>query len=146
MESFLKDVKHSIRVLRQSPSFTMTAVAALAIGIAANTAIFTMVNAVVLRPLPYADSGRIVNIGRRGGNGTASIPMFNFWEQHNPGFEDLAAYSPGASMNMNGGDKPELVAAMPSSQTTSGYLGRIRSWGEPSRRRRTGPEVREYWC
>ena len=116
MESFLKDVKHSIRVLRQSPSFTMTAVAALAIGIAANTAIFTMVNAVVLRPLPYADSGRIVNIGRQGGNGTASIPMFNFWEQHNPGFEDLAAYSPGASMNMNGGDKPELVAAMPSSQ------------------------------
>ena len=56
MESFLKDVKHSIRVLRQSPSFTMTAVAALAIGIAANTAIFTMVNAVVLRPLPYAAS------------------------------------------------------------------------------------------
>ena len=48
MESFLRDVKHSIRVLRQSPSFTMTAVAALAIGIAANTAIFTMVNAVVL--------------------------------------------------------------------------------------------------
>src|SRR5437867_12398954 len=104
MESFLKDVKkdvkHSIRVLRQSPSFTMTAVAALAIGIAANTAIFTMVNAVVLRPLPYADSGRIVNIGRQGGNGTASIPMFTFWEQHNPGFEDLAAYSPAASMNM----------------------------------------------
>jgi len=116
MESFLNDVKHSIRRLRQSPSFTMTAVATLAIGIAANTAIFTMVNAVVLRPLPYADSGRIVNIGGRGGNGTASIPMFNFWEQHNPGFEDLAAYFPGASMNMNGGDKPELVAAMPSSQ------------------------------
>jgi putative ABC transport system permease protein len=45
MESFLNDVKHSIRVLRQSPSFTTTAVAALAIGIAANTAIFTMVNA-----------------------------------------------------------------------------------------------------
>src|SRR5260370_34452440 len=116
MKSFLNDVKHSIRVLRQSPSFTMTAVAALAIGIAANTAIFTMVNAVVLRPLPNADSCRIVNIGGRGGNGTASIPMFNFWEQHNPGFEDLASYFPGASMNMNGGDKPGRGAAMPPSQ------------------------------
>ncbi len=144
MESCLKDVKHSIRVLRQSPSFTMTAVAALAMGIAANTAIFTMVNAVVLRPLPYANSGRIVNIGRQGGNGTASIPMFNFWEQHNPGFEDLAAYSP--SMNMNGGDKPELVAAMPSSQNYFRLFGANPVLGEPSRERRTGPEVREYWC
>src|SRR5206468_11251784 len=82
MEAILKDVKHSLRLLRKSPSFTMTAVAALAIGIAANAAIFTMVNAVVLRPLPYADSGRIVNIGRRGGNGTASIPMFKIGRAH----------------------------------------------------------------
>jgi hypothetical protein len=115
MESFLSDLRHSLRILRQSPSFTIAAVAALAIGIAANTAIFTVVNTVILRPLPFADSDRIVNIGRPGG-GTAAIPMFTYWEQHNPGFEDLAAYLSGSSMNLNSGDKPEVVAATRSSR------------------------------
>lgn len=115
MESFLNDLKHSLRILRQSPSFTITAVAALAIGIGANTAVFTVVNTVILRPLPFADSDRIVNIGRPGGS-TAAIPMFTYWERHNPGFEDLAAYLPGSSMNLNGGDNPEIVAAMRSSR------------------------------
>ena len=116
MESFLKDLKHSLRILRQSLSFTITAVAALAIGIGANTAIFTVVSTVILRPLPFANSDRIVNIGRPGDSSTAAIPMFTYWERHNPGFENLAAYLPGASMNLSGGDKPELVAAMRSSQ------------------------------
>jgi predicted permease len=115
MESFLADLKHSLRLLRRSPSFAVTAVSALAIGIGANTAIFTVVNTVILRPLPFADSGRIVNIGRPGG-GTAAIPMFTYWERHNPGFEDLAAYLPGSSMNLNGGDQPEVVAATRSSR------------------------------
>ena len=115
MKSFLGDLRHSLRMLRQSPSFTIAAVAALAIGIAANTAIFTVVNTVILRPLPFADSDRIVNIGRPGGD-TAAMPMFTYWEQHNPGFEDLAAYLPGSSMNLNSGDKPEVVAATRSSR------------------------------
>jgi predicted permease len=115
MESYLSDLRHSLRILRQSPSFAIAAVAALAIGIAANTAIFTVVNTVILRPLPFADSDRIVNIGRPGGR-TAAIPMFTYWEQHNPGFEDLSAYLPGSSMNLNSGDTPEVVAAMRSSR------------------------------
>ena len=61
------------------------------------------------------DSDRIVNIGRPGGD-TAAVPMFTYWEQHNPGFEDLAAYLPGSSMNLNSGDKPEVVAATRSSR------------------------------
>ena len=88
MESFLKDLKHSLRILRQSLSFTITAVAALAIGIGANTAIFTVVSTVILRPLPFANSDRIVNIGRPGDSSTAAIPMFTYWERHNPGFEN----------------------------------------------------------
>jgi putative ABC transport system permease protein len=111
----MSDLRHALRMLRQSPSFTIAAVAALAIGIAANTAMFTVVNTVILRPLPFADSDRLVNIGRPGG-GTAAIPMFTYWERHNPGFEDLAAYLPGSSMNLNGGDRPEVVAATRSSR------------------------------
>ena len=116
IECFLSDLRHSLRILRQSPSFTIAAVAALAIGIAANTAIFTVVNTVILRPLPFADSiASRLNI-RHPGGGTAAIPMFIYWEQHNPGFEDLAAYLPGSSMNLNSGDKPEVVAATRSSR------------------------------
>ena len=143
MESFLSDLRHSLRILRQSPSFTIAAVAALAIGIAANTAIFTVVNTVILRPLPFADSDRIVNIGRPGG-GTAAIPMFIYWEQHNPGFEDLAAYLPGSSMNLNSGDKPEVVAATRSSRNyfrlfgTNPILGRTFTAEEDQPR---GPRV-----
>jgi putative ABC transport system permease protein len=115
MESFLSDLKHGLRMLRHSPSFTITAVAALALGIGANTAIFTVINTVIFQPLPYPNSDRIVNVGRAGGGGI-SEPVFTYWEQNNPGFEDLAAYHSGASMNLNGGDKPERVASITASQ------------------------------
>ena len=58
----MTDLKFSLRTLRRTPGFTYTALAALTIGVAANTAIFTVVNAVILRPLPFADSDRIVNL------------------------------------------------------------------------------------
>src|SRR5262249_54927208 len=96
---------------RRSPAFTLTAVSALALGIAANTAIFTVVNTVILRPLPYRDSGSIVSLGRRGGL-TASMPMFAWWQQNNPGLAHLTACLPGASANLDGGDRPELVEAV----------------------------------
>jgi len=116
VESFLADLKHGLRNLRHSPSFTVTSIAALAVGIAANTAIFSVVNTVILRPLPFADSDRIVSLARPGGL-TVTVPMFTWWEKHNPGFVDLAAYLPGANMNLNGGDKPEVIAAMRASRS-----------------------------
>jgi putative ABC transport system permease protein len=115
MESFRNDLKYALRMLRDSPSFTITAVAALALGIGANTAIFTVVNTVIFQPLPYPNSDRIVNIGRAGGGGI-SEPVFTYWEQNNPGFEDLAAYHAGARMNLNGGDKPALVNTITASR------------------------------
>src|SRR5258708_2558962 len=115
MESFLNALNPPLRMRRQTPSFTTTAVAALALGIGANTAIFTVINTVIFRPLPYPNSDRIVNVGRPGGGGI-SEPLFTYWTQNNPGFEDLTGYHAGASMNLNGGDKPELVATITASQ------------------------------
>ena len=67
METLLNDLKSSLRGFRQSPSFTLTAIATLALGIGANTAIFAVVKTVILHALPYPDSDRIVNVGRPGG-------------------------------------------------------------------------------
>jgi putative ABC transport system permease protein len=115
MKSFFNDLKHSLRVVRQSPSLTITVVAAIALGIGANTAMFTVINTVLLDRLPYPESDRIVDIARPGG-GAISEPLFTYWEQNNPGFVHLSAYHAGASMNLNGGDRPELVETISASR------------------------------
>lgn len=115
MESFLNDLKYSLRGFRQSPSFTLTAIATLALGIGANTAIFAVVRTVILHALPYPDSDRIVDIGRPGG-GSISEPLFAYMAQNNAGLEDLAAYHAGASMRLDSGDKPQLVDTVTASR------------------------------
>jgi predicted permease len=109
IESFLKDLRYGLRMLAKNPGFAAVAVMTLALGIGANTAMFTVVNTVLLHPLPYPDSGRIVNITRPGG-GSASIMMFTYWERNNAPFEDLTAYDlTGVGLNLSGGDRLELV-------------------------------------
>src|SRR5580698_2147421 len=102
MENFLADLRHAFRVFRKSPGFTAIAVAALALGIGANTAIFSVINSVLLKPLPYPEPGRIMEVARGfpGGVGNSiSVPKFNAWKK-NDVFEALAAYDfAGPGMN-----------------------------------------------
>src|SRR5271157_144052 len=108
-ETLWQDVRYGLRMLVKNPGFTAVAVLTLALGIGANTAMFTVVNTVLLHPLPYPDSGRIVNIARQGG-GNDSVPMFTYWQQENSLFQDLTAYDFTAmGLNLSGGDRPELV-------------------------------------
>jgi predicted permease len=112
MSTLLQDLRQGSRVFVKSPGFTLAVLATLALGIGANTALFTVINTVLLHPLPYPESGRIVNITRRGG-GTDSVPMFTYWQQNNSLFEDLAAYDfIGSGLNLSGGDRPELVQGL----------------------------------
>lgn len=115
MASVLNDVKYAARMWRQSPGFVITAVGALALGMGANTAIFTVIHTVVFQPLPYPDADHMVNVGRPMG-GQVSEPLFSYWLEHDIGLADVAAYHAGASMNLGGGDKPEVVPTIAASK------------------------------
>src|SRR5271154_5730729 len=98
METFFKDLKQSLRMCRRNPGFTIAAVAALTLGIGANTAVFSVVNTVLLQPLNYPDPDRIVQFNY------SSIPKFNLWRQQTTVFETVAAYDfRGLGFNLTGG-------------------------------------------
>lgn len=112
MENLLADVRHSLRVLIKSPGFTLIAILALALGIGANTAIFSVIDQVLLSPLPFKDSERIMSVQRKftNGNGESiSIPKFMAWKQCQA-FQSFAAYDFGSvSTNLGTGDRPNPV-------------------------------------
>ena len=112
MGTLASDLRHAVRLLLRNPGFTFVAVAALALGIGANTAIFSVVNAVLLRPLPYSEPDRLLRLHRSypSGVGTSiSIPKFMAWKDADA-FEAMAAYDQqGPGLNLSGGDRPEQV-------------------------------------
>jgi putative ABC transport system permease protein len=111
MESFWQDVKYGTRMLRKSPGFTLVVVLTLALGISANTAIFSVVDALLLRPLPFQDPERLVVVwGTRPevGREEASLPDFADWRAQNKTFDALAAGAPN-SVTLTGQDEPERL-------------------------------------
>jgi putative ABC transport system permease protein len=113
METFLRDIRNGFRTLTKTPGFTAVAVLTLALGIGANTAIFSVVNAVLLQPLSYPNPDRLVELvwtSADGNNDVASIPKFNVWRQQTQVFDSVAAYDfAGPGINLTGGDRPEQV-------------------------------------
>ncbi|MGH9312472.1 MAG: ABC transporter permease [Vicinamibacterales bacterium] len=90
-----QDLRHALQILVKHPRFTAVAVITLALGIGANTAIFTLVNGVLLRPLPYPEQDRIVRLWEqtdRGPQVSVSGPNFRDWVRMARSFEALAAY------------------------------------------------------
>src|SRR6266478_41278 len=116
VETCWRDFRYGLRVLRKSPAFTLIALLTLTLGLGINCAIFTVVNAVLLRPLPYPDSQRLVLLERQFPEITipaASATKFLFWREHSRAFESMTAYSVGSSgANLTGTGEPERLRSL----------------------------------
>jgi len=111
MEAFFRDLKQSLRMFAQSPAFTLAAIAALTLGIGANTAIFSVVNAVLLKPVAVPDPDRVVvfmNVSPRGRGAAGSPAKFMHYRQQDQVVQDVAAFNTGV-MNFTGSGFPEQL-------------------------------------
>ena len=111
MDTLLQDLRHAVRSLLRGPGFTLAAVAALALGIGATTAVFSIVNAVLLKPAPFPDPDRIVwlqVVSPQGRNPGGSPAKFAWWRTRTEALQHVAAFR-GGRINDTGGDMPEQL-------------------------------------
>src|ERR1043166_3060895 len=113
METLLQDLRYGFRMLAKKPGFTLVAVLALALGIGANTAIFSVVNTVLLKPLPFKDPDRLVMVWEDNTKlgfpkDTPAPANFIDWRDQNQTFEGMAAIA-SATFNLTGIGEPEKI-------------------------------------
>src|SRR5512141_1180670 len=135
----MRDLKFAARMLVRSPGFTAAALVTLALGIGANTAIFTVVNALTLRPLPYADPDRLVvvwerNVPRDRKTNVVSPGNFVHWREQNHSFTELAGFSLTTRTTLIGSGGPEelpMQYATPELFSVLGVKPEIGRWFRP---------------
>ncbi|HET6976473.1 MAG TPA: ABC transporter permease [Pyrinomonadaceae bacterium] len=114
MRNFVQDLRYGIRMMAKRPGFTLIAALTLALGIGANTAIFSAVNAVLLKPLPFPESEQLIDLAetfKPDGYGSVSVPTLEDWKNQNTVFTAISAYS-GTSFNLEGGDTPQRIPGL----------------------------------
>ena len=123
MDSLLQDVRFAIRVLRKSPAFTLVAVLTLALGIGANAAIFSLVRAILLQPLPYRDADRLVMIWNEYGGKPASNspPDYLDRKKESRTLDEIAAFR-AVSLNLSGTGTPQRV---PAARVTASFFSTL---------------------
>src|SRR5687768_4173418 len=127
MESLIKDIRYGIRSLSKHPGFTSVAVLTLALGIGANTAIFSVVNAVLLRTLPFHEPDRLVMVWEDASfagfpRNTPAPANYADWKTQNQVFEEMATFDQ-RSFNLTGDGEPEKVEAYGVTANFFGLLG-----------------------
>jgi predicted permease len=133
VHDFWRDIKHSVRLFIKTPGFTLTAIAALALGIGANTAVFSVVNTVLLRPVPFPDPDRLVifmTASPQGAGANASPAKYNLFRRQTAAFQDVAAFR-SSVVNLIGVSDPEQL---PAGQVSADFF---KLFGAPIARGRT---------
>jgi putative ABC transport system permease protein len=126
MENLWSDIRFGVRNLRKTRGLTAVAVITLALGIGANTAIFSVINAVLLRPLPFRDPGQLVRMFETEsapGNYPFSPPDFIDWKTQNHTFQDMTIYGWSHDINLSDAGRSEHVVAMPTEANFFELLG-----------------------
>src|SRR5215475_13101721 len=127
MELLLADIRYAVRLLIKRPAFTAVAIITLSLGIGANTAIFSVVNAVLLNPLPYADPSSLTLLWLQHPSTNqfqqpVSFPDFNDWQAQSQSFEQIVANRT-LAVNLTDGDDPERVNG---ARVSAGFLSALR--------------------
>ena len=116
LEDAWRDLRFALRSLAKVPSFAAIAILVIAVGIGANTAVFSVINTVLLKPLSYPDPNSLVflmNTGPQGSFPGANVPKFNIWHQQTRIFDAVAAFDQaGAGINLTGGTDPEQLQGL----------------------------------
>jgi predicted permease len=148
IENFVQDLRFGLRTHRQAPAFTAVAIVTLALGIGANTAIFSVVRAALLRPLPYAQPDRLITVGEvrsqeelsqalGPASWNASYPDYLDWRKQSKAFESLAGFT-GDGFTLRGAGEPETVTAV---QATTNFFSTLGVKPFLGRDFRTGEDV-----
>src|ERR1035441_544114 len=127
LEQTLQDVRYGFRALRKHPAFTMVAILALALGIGATTAMFSVAYGILLRPLPYADADRVAVVYMRFfprdfAFGTLSIRDYLMWKENNRAFEDPSLFT---SQRMDVGGKEGVPEQVQGASVTAGFFSTL---------------------
>src|SRR5215216_1208455 len=125
MRNFIQDLRYGVRMMAKRPGFTLVAALTLALGIGANTAIFSAVNAVLLKPMPFPESEQLVDLSetfKPNNFGSVSVPNFEDWKNQNTVFAGISAYQ-GTSFNLEGGDAPQRIPGLSVSANYFDVLG-----------------------
>ncbi|MGH9631279.1 MAG: ABC transporter permease, partial [Bryobacteraceae bacterium] len=119
IETLWQDVRYAVRGLRRSLGFTTVAVLSLALGIGVNTAMFSVVNAVLLRPLPYPEPAQLVRVAQQATGNDVSIPEYEFWKEHSRVFSSIAGHRGVGERRLVSGTGQEWISTM---TVTSDFL------------------------
>ncbi|HEU5180083.1 MAG TPA: ABC transporter permease [Candidatus Polarisedimenticolia bacterium] len=143
MGALIRDIRFALRYLRKEPAFTAVAVLTLALGIGANSAIFSAVNALLLRPLPVKEPARLVlvrDVQPVAGEAPASYPEFLDWKERAKTFQDLAAYF-NTTFPLTGAGEPEQLSAVRMSTSMLSMLGEHPPLGRDFRPEEESPDA-----
>jgi putative ABC transport system permease protein len=142
-EQFWQDMRFGLRMLRKNPGFTAVAVLTLALGIGANTAIFSVVNSVLLRPLPYPEPSQLIQLELKTQRGdlmdAVTVPQFQFFRDHSSVFQSVAGYRGGPDLSLKQGQSVDWITSMQVTDDFFRVLGASPAMGREFVRDETRP-------